>query len=113
MYDHNYKDLINSIRLYIDHVKLEAVKLQDEGVVINIADSNRNIHYYLNRFRNHAGRDDHHTALILLCIVRRCLYRYLADALRADVEFNLSTAAFVLRDLEAHAERLEIKEAVK
>lgn len=113
MYKQNHKELTGVIRIYIDHVKVMARKLDDEAVYTNLSDENRTLHHFLNKFRNHVERDDHHTALILLCIVRRCLYKYLAQALRSDVDFKLADAAFVLRDLELYAESLQIKEAIK
>lgn len=113
MYKQTHKELINDIRIYIDHVKITAGKLPDESLHIQIADDNRKLHHFLTKFRNHMERDDHHTALILLCIVRRCMYKYLAYALRHDVDFRLGEAAFVLRDLEEYGLSLQVKEAVK
>ena len=113
MYKYTHKELTGIIRVYIDHVKIAAGKLDDEQARIQIADDNRKLHYYLNKFRNHVERDDYHTGLILLCIVRRNLYKYLAQALRADVDFKLGDAAFVLRDLEEFGHDLEVKEAIK
>ena len=112
MYKHttnSYKDLTADIRNYIDHVNREAASLECVEDRMEVADNNRQLHHHVKMFRNHADRDDFNTALILLSICRTRLYKYVAHALHADVNFNLSHAAFLLNSIEEYAHTMQVK----
>lgn len=109
----SYKILIADIRIYIDNIDRNSNQLEHRLKRIAIADSNRHLHHTLKMFRNHLERDDYNTALIMLAICRNKLYKYIAEAMLADVDFDISGAAGILNDIEQYAKSLQIKEAIQ
>lgn len=116
MYKHttkSYKDVTNDVRNYIDHICRNSTCLEDAQDRIAIADANRQLHHYIRLFRNHAERGDHHTALIMLAITRNNVYKYVANALISDVDFNISEAARLLNEMEEYAHVLQVIDAAQ
>jgi len=116
MYKHtskSYKDVTNDVRNYIDHISRNSQALSSRSAKIDIADVNRQLHHYVKLFRNHAERDDLNTALILLAITRNNIYKYVAQALTAGVDFNIAEGARVLNEIEQFAEVTRVKDALK
>ena len=115
MYNHTSltpHELTNNVRQYIDHIRIASQNVDDRLTEISIHDSNRQLHYYLNMFRNHSERNDRNTALIMLALVRNNLYRYVAMGLNADVNFNIAHGAHILNDIEQVAHRLQVQDAI-
>lgn len=112
MYKHtnkSYKDVTNDLRNYIDHISRNSTKLEDRLDKIDLDDNNRHLHYYIKLFRAHAEREDYNTALIMLAITRNKVYKYVARALNAGVDFNITHAAHVLNDIEEYMHATKVK----
>ena len=106
--DISYVDLTNDIRTYIDHVNYHSDDT-DPDYQEQLADERRYIHHSLRLFRNHASLDDHNTSLIMLAIVRNRIYRYVAMALQAGADFNITEAARLLNFIEHYAHTTQVK----
>lgn len=109
----SHKTLIADIRIYIDHINRNSVRLEHQLKRIAIADSNRHLHHTLKMFRNHVERDDYNTALIMLTICRNKFYKYIAEALLAEVDFEIRGAASLLNQIEQYARSLQIKDSIQ
>ena len=105
----HHKDLTNDVRNYIDHIDRGSSLIDDRRAKIEMADSNRQLHFYVKLFRNHAGREDWNTALIMLAITRNKIYKYVAQALSVGVNFNIQNAAILLNDIEEYGETVRVK----
>ena len=106
--DISYVDLTNDIRNYVDHVNYHTDDT-DPDYQEQLADERRYIHHSVRLFRNHASLDDHNTSLIMLAIVRNRIYRYVAMALQAGADFNVTEAARLLNFIEQYAHNTQVK----
>jgi hypothetical protein len=106
-------ELTSDIRNYIDHIFRGSMSLEDAPDKIRIGDENRQIHHHVRLFRNHAERDDYNTALIMLAITRNRIYQFVALALKANVDFNITEATALLHSIEQYAYRYRVQDAIK
>lgn len=106
----SYKEIASDVTTYADHIYFRAMgQMPSKVESIGLADSNRQLWHYIKMFRNHSERDDHDTALIMLALVRNRLYKYVADALRADVDFHITECARLLNYIEEYAHTVQVK----
>ena len=109
----HYKDITNDVRNYIDHIARNSTRLEDQEVRIKLDDKNRQLHHYVRLFRNHAERDDFETSLIMLAMTRNNIYKYVARALLAGVDFDISQAANLLARIENYSYTQRVMQSIK
>ena len=106
-------DIANDVRMFVDSVPYHSEHNATEQQKIALADERRFLVYAIKTFKSILVDNPRGLEVQFGCIVRNRLVRYMALAIKAEVNFNISNGVRLCAHLDGLIERLNINIAVK